>query len=650
MTVSSSISTHSYIPAGAMLAESLAGLVFINASDLVVTDPIGSAQVLGTDYEITGNGRTGSASIRTLRAYTAGLVLTITRRTPSVQVAAIEPNQPLPAEAVETELDRRALVEQEYRRDMLVLDSQVVKVSGDETGITLAPAATRDGKIPKFSGTGIEYVDPTALGDPGPIGPAGGLAAVRSYGAVDNPANSLVTVNAALAAQGSGGSVLVDAPISLTALPTNPGVAFKGEHPLKINTADGQGSRVLNRVGESPDEQFFGHNELFVFHNQIAKFLACSVIQVGDSQTAGYQGVIKQGRYASIPGVTCTNMAVGASTLDNFINNTGTVNGTGFHLAAVIAAAPKFIDIGYGGTNEPAFGRSLAQFDADLDTMLTAIRAVLPVRVCSINLNTANTQNDGANGRDETFVHQARMSLFRAALKYGCSFTNTLRLGTNASVDYGAGTNQNTMLDSARVHLQPTQAIRAAYGALDHIIPKGFPARAVLGEHPMVASSDIVFLASDGPSKWPKGGTLTARALPANGWPVDGFVTTEYHLEGSAPIQRCWSYNGPLRLCRHYEQGVGWRTWIADGLVDLTSTPAIAAAAALSAYPCGYTSTRAVPADGWPLDGYVYTHREPNQGNYGSQRIESYLADVPAQQRQWNSASGPGWGAWHALW
>lgn len=147
MTVSSSITTHSYIPAGAMLAESLAGVVFINASDLVVTDAAAAVQVLGTDYEITGNGRTGAASIRTLRVYGAGIVLTVTRVTESAQLANIQPNQPLPAEAVETELDRRALIEQEGRREIGVLNQRALKVPAGEVAPVMPTLAQRIGKF-----------------------------------------------------------------------------------------------------------------------------------------------------------------------------------------------------------------------------------------------------------------------------------------------------------------------------------------------------------------------------------------------------------------------------------------------------------------------------------------------------------------------
>jgi hypothetical protein len=154
MTVSSSITTHSYVPAGAMLAESLAGLVFIDPSDLVVTDPDDIVQVLGTDYEITGNGRTGAGSIRTLRAYGAGIVMTITRVTPSIQQADINPNQPLPAEAIELELDRRALVEQENNRDLSALSARALQFPKGEVTTSLPSKAAVAGKFLAFDAEG----------------------------------------------------------------------------------------------------------------------------------------------------------------------------------------------------------------------------------------------------------------------------------------------------------------------------------------------------------------------------------------------------------------------------------------------------------------------------------------------------------------
>ncbi|WP_298164597.1 hypothetical protein [Novosphingobium sp.] len=150
MTVSSAVLSHSYVPGAAMLAESLAGLIAMQASELVVTDPDGVVQVPGTDYEITGNLRTGAASIRTLRAYTAGVQLTVTRKTSRVQLTQLSPTQPLPAKKIEDELDRRALIEQE--QDAFAADVALRAIQGlpGQTGLALDTADLLDGDILQY--------------------------------------------------------------------------------------------------------------------------------------------------------------------------------------------------------------------------------------------------------------------------------------------------------------------------------------------------------------------------------------------------------------------------------------------------------------------------------------------------------------------
>jgi hypothetical protein len=174
MTVSSNILSHSYIPAGLMLAESLSNLHFLTAADLVVTLESGAVQVLGTDYEITGNGRTGTGSIRALHAYAPGLLLIITRKTDIIQEAATPPFTPLPSEEIERALDRRTMVEQELSEGLGDLGERAIKLPEGENAGTLVAASGRLGgqKILGFDAdTGAPEVQdmPSAFrGDPGP--------------------------------------------------------------------------------------------------------------------------------------------------------------------------------------------------------------------------------------------------------------------------------------------------------------------------------------------------------------------------------------------------------------------------------------------------------------------------------------------------
>ncbi len=166
MTVSSQILSHSYIPGAAMLAESLAGLFAIDASDLVVTDSAGAVQVLGTDYTITGNLRTGTASIRTLRAYTAGVLLTITRATDREQKAYLPVGQPMPSVTIERELDRLMMIAQEQDAFGADLAGRSLRVPKGETIAPLPPAAARANHIQGYDGLGNSALYPPGVVDP----------------------------------------------------------------------------------------------------------------------------------------------------------------------------------------------------------------------------------------------------------------------------------------------------------------------------------------------------------------------------------------------------------------------------------------------------------------------------------------------------
>lgn len=190
MTVSSSITTFSYIPGGAMLAQAMTGLVFINSSDLVVKDAAGALQILGTDYEITGNGRAGTASIRTLRAFGAGVELTITRKTEIKQEANIQAGVPLAAEALETELDRQTLVHQDNKRDLEDLGERAVQVDIGEIAPYIHVQSLIDGDLIQYNSGRLtrlpreqfagKFYGGDATGKPIPLNGTGNDAALRT--------------------------------------------------------------------------------------------------------------------------------------------------------------------------------------------------------------------------------------------------------------------------------------------------------------------------------------------------------------------------------------------------------------------------------------------------------------------------------------
>ena len=135
MTISTRSVTHSYYPGAAMSGEAIP-FQFLDAGDILVSvigaDP---ALVLGTDYEITGDGRAKTGIIRALRVFENTDEVLLQRTTAMQQDAITAPFKPLPAEQVGRELDRRALIEQEL---------------GEKLGRALTLPLTEDvaGKIP----------------------------------------------------------------------------------------------------------------------------------------------------------------------------------------------------------------------------------------------------------------------------------------------------------------------------------------------------------------------------------------------------------------------------------------------------------------------------------------------------------------------
>jgi hypothetical protein len=179
----------------------------------------------------------------------------------------------------------------------------------------------------------------------------------------------------------------------------------------------------------------------------------------------------------------------------------------------------------------------------------------------------------------------------------------------------------------------------------DFIIPKGFAARAVLGEHPVIPAAVKSAVFADGMTSYPAGGALTQRATTANGWPLDGFVTTIRSNEGTGgAVQELWSRTTGERYRRNWN-GSAWTGFVADGISAKSGNAVLATA--ITSYVRGFSAQRAIPGDGWPLDGFIITYLEPVTGAYGYQEIQAYNSNVAPQRRQWVSGA---WTAWTALW
>ena len=85
---------------------------------VVVTSSAGvdSTKVLTTDYTVSGAGSPAGGSITMLSAPAIGEKLAIIRSIPITQTTDLVDNDPLPAEVLETSLDKATMIDQQLRQ------------------------------------------------------------------------------------------------------------------------------------------------------------------------------------------------------------------------------------------------------------------------------------------------------------------------------------------------------------------------------------------------------------------------------------------------------------------------------------------------------------------------------------------------------
>lgn len=144
---------------------------FLDNSHLqvVVTSSAGvdSTKVLTTDYTVSGAGNPAGGSITMLSAPAIGEKLAIIRSIPITQTTDLVDNDPLPAEVLETSLDKAAMIDQQLAEK---LDRALIMSAGTTVSGQLPDAATRADKLLAFDASG----NPTVV-----VPPTGTAAALQ---------------------------------------------------------------------------------------------------------------------------------------------------------------------------------------------------------------------------------------------------------------------------------------------------------------------------------------------------------------------------------------------------------------------------------------------------------------------------------------
>lgn len=155
MTVSSTTARASYTGNGTTTVF-VVPFYFLAAADLRVILRTGTTEVvqtLTTNYTVTGAGVASGGSVTMLVAPAAGTTLTILRNTPTTQETDLLPNDRLPAESLETALDKLTMLVQQV--DEVADRALQFPASDAAASPTLPVASARASKFLSFSASGV---------------------------------------------------------------------------------------------------------------------------------------------------------------------------------------------------------------------------------------------------------------------------------------------------------------------------------------------------------------------------------------------------------------------------------------------------------------------------------------------------------------
>lgn len=156
MTVSTTGVLHSYHPGSAKVPEAIP-FQFLDALDLVVVhvaSETGTRAILvpGTDFMIDGNGMEMSGTITAAGTYPEDDRFEVSRATELLQKASIPAHEPVPAQALERQLDRGALVDQELQAQVDDVRTRTLQVPPGEAAPELPALADLAGKVLGYDG------------------------------------------------------------------------------------------------------------------------------------------------------------------------------------------------------------------------------------------------------------------------------------------------------------------------------------------------------------------------------------------------------------------------------------------------------------------------------------------------------------------
>lgn len=409
-----------------------------------------------------------------------------------------------------------------------------------------------------------------------------GLPAFSGFGPIALPSDARNTLQAAVSSLSVGGYLYVDqaASIGTTSLATK-GVTLLGK-PITFEDANGLGRRLINKWGRER-RTHFGEEYLARWYYLLDVRANSVVVIVGDSNSEGYVGAALEQLLSALPGVTVYNCAISGSYEAQWLNETGPYavgqpgHSKGF--SAVMAMEPDLIINGFGGTNDPYYGRDAAMFLASKRQTVEAIRAnPLGIRgACSVVLCTANAQRNGADNRDEAFLAEVNPGI--AALcdepEIEMAFFDKNALFASGTPDWNTGGFSYKWIDEPGVHTQYAHTTLLAQALYEFLVPSAYRAGTTAGS--MFGNPTDGLETGLEPADFPLG--LTQSRVVTPDYPLNGWVLTSSPESsgGSFPLQVNWGFGGDgLSVwVRRAADSTTWGGWFeVSGIRTSLVTPA----------------------------------------------------------------------------
>jgi hypothetical protein len=152
-----------YLPGAAMAAEALGWEVlsaaYVKVTHIAAATGVKTVLVLGTHYTITGNLRSGAGVITALSAYPALDVFRVERATDVLQRLDLDNQENLPAQDLEREIDRLAMVDEEQGLAVENVKNRALLVGEGKEAPSVSLDGLQDGDLLQFKNGAIQRVD-----------------------------------------------------------------------------------------------------------------------------------------------------------------------------------------------------------------------------------------------------------------------------------------------------------------------------------------------------------------------------------------------------------------------------------------------------------------------------------------------------------